>query len=327
MISKARPFSHEARLDIGSQWIPYHHRSGWAYAMSGLHRLHRQGGVLFDGFIEKRFAWGRDAGDRHNGWEAYRRPWIGVVHNPPDIPSWFNINQQSPVDILRSDIWLESQRYCLGLFTLSRYLAEWLTPRVQVPVCSLVHPTARPPRCFTFERYRDNTSRKLVQVGWWLRRYHTLFNLQLRCTGKVLLNIGDPWINQVLAYELEHFVHPERRASVSRVSYVNQQTYDQILSENIVLLHLYDSSANNALIECIVRSTPVLINRLDATIEYLGNDYPLYFESIDEAAVKAEDPSAIRMAHEYLRALPKEHLSSDYFLASLARSAIYKALA
>jgi len=100
-----------------------------------------------------------------------------------------------------------------------------------------------------------------------------------------------------------------------------------LLSQNIAFLHLYDSSANNALIECIARATPVLINPLPAVLEYLGPDYPFYFHTLAEAARKAEDTSLVLAAHEYLRqpAL-RQKLTGEYFLRSLVHSEIYRQL-
>ena len=39
----------------------------------------------------------------------------------------------------------------------------------------------------------------------------------------------------------------------------SDEEYDKLLSENIIFVELYDSSANNLVIECIARNTPILI--------------------------------------------------------------------
>src|SRR5687768_3964637 len=78
-------------ISLNNQWLNTHHRSGWPYAVESLLPLHSEGGVLFDGFLEKKFAWGHDPGDRYNHFSPYRVPWVGVLHNPPSIPQWFNL--------------------------------------------------------------------------------------------------------------------------------------------------------------------------------------------------------------------------------------------
>ena len=71
----------------------------------------------------------------------------------------------------------------------------------------------------------------------------------------------------------------------------------------------------------------MLVNPLPAIVEYLGPDYPLYFDTLDEAAAKALDFALLQAAHEYLLACPiRPKLAPAYFLDSFANSAIYRKL-
>jgi hypothetical protein len=118
-----------------------------------------------------------------------------------------------------------------------------------------------------------------------------------------------------------------RHQNVLHLPFLDNIEYDRLLAENIVFLDLYDSSANNALVECIVRGTPVVVNRLPAVMEYLGPDYPLYFDDLDEAGAKAEDDRLVLAAHRYLMAHSvRARLSGRHFLKSIAESRIYRAL-
>ena len=97
--------------------------------------------------------------------------------------------------------------------------------------------------------------------------------------------------------------------------------------KNIAFLDLYDSSANNAIIECLARATPILVNPLPAVVEYLGQDYPFYFNDLDEAAEKAKDFSLIKDTHEFmLNCEIREKLSGDYFRKEFEESEVYKLL-
>ena len=103
--------------------------------------------------------------------------------------------------------------------------------------------------------------------------------------------------------------------------------YDQMLCENIVFLDLYTTSANNAVIESIARGTPILINRLPATEEYLGKDYPFYFESWDEAAQKALDFDLVKTTHEYImNSRTRKKLTAESFREAFMQSEVYKTL-
>ena len=76
--------------------------------------------------------------------------------------------------------------------------------------------------------------------------------------------------------------------------------YDQILSRSIVFLDLIDCSASNTIVECIARQTPILIRRLDPVVEYLGEEYPLYFTDLGEIPTLLT-PEKVCKARVYLK--------------------------
>jgi len=108
---------------------------------------------------------------------------------------------------------------------------------------------------------------------------------------------------------------------------LDDQNYDTLLTQNLVFLDLYDSSANNAIIECIARATPILVNPLPAVVEYLGEDYPFYFSNLNEAAEKSKDNNLVLETHKYLLNLEtRKKLTREYFLDSFKNSEVYKLL-
>jgi len=314
------------KLDLGVQWRPETHRSGWRYALDSLISLHAPGGVLLEGFVEKKFAWGQDPGDLHNDPRPHTRPWIGFWHNPPAVHDTFRRvgHGHAPDDILTRALWRESAPYCLGLFTLSRHLQRFLQERVPVPVCSLLHPTGPPSAIFSARRYASNPRKMIVQIGWWLRRFDSLRDLQAPGLEKAALS---PFPGAPDWYTTQGWADYGAASGVTQLSYLDDQAYDELLAENIVFLDLYDSSANNAIVEWIVRLTPVLVNPLPAVVEYLGAGYPFYFSDLPEAAAKAQDTALVIAAHHYLRDVGvRERQTGDQFRQSLARSAIYQQL-
>ena len=60
---------------------------------------------------------------------------------------------------------------------------------------------------------------------------------------------------------------------------MDNQKYDELLCENIVFINLVDASTVNTIIECIIRNTPIIVNRHPAAVELLGQNYPLFFEN------------------------------------------------
>lgn len=103
--------------------------------------------------------------------------------------------------------------------------------------------------------------------------------------------------------------------------------YDELLSCNIAMVQLEAASANNAVVECLARGTPLLVNRLPAVEEYLGREYPLYYKDLDDAAKKLMDLGRLKEAHEYLRNSEKrERLSPEYFRRTFEQSEVYQSL-
>ena len=303
-------------LNLGEQWTTALHRSGWGYALDPLKSLHTPNGVIFDGFLESTFCW-KDTG------MEYLKPWVGVIHNPPQTPKWANGGTATNEYMFKTERWARSRKNCKGIFVLSECHKQALENHVNVPISVIRHPTESPQRKFSWADFKANPQPKLVQVGHWLRNPNSLYKLNTKKLTKSRLDVGHPWEEQAR----RHF--PTERLdldSVELIPRLDNDDYDELLATNIVFLDLLDSSANNAIIECIVRNTPLLVNRIAPVVEYLGEDYPLYFESLDEASSKADDLELLQKTHEYLRKLPKEQYTQATFLNSIVTSDVYQSL-
>jgi hypothetical protein len=334
-----------------------HHRSGWGPALDALSPLHNQGGVLLDTAIETNFGSGhwkdwvnpdqvleqmkRDGTfdalttTEEKGVVPYLEPWVGFMHNPHQMPQWFEY-QMSPVNIFKKPIWQKSLPNCIGLFNLSEHLAAWTRQQTQKPVSVLFHPTETPEVKFDFSRFMDNQNKQIVQIGFWLRSPSAIKRLPVLKGNnagyqKVRLVLSEGFIETLHEFEKREMSHceigidSECAANTKDLGPVSNSAYDEMLAQNIVFLHLFDSAATNTVVECIARATPVLINPLPAVIEYLGTDYPLYYGSLKEAAEKALDFNLIKQAHTYLlNCSTKDKITWEYFLNSFKNSEVYK---
>ena len=317
----------DGRINIAGQATRMYgsHRSGWGFAMKNLKGLDNPNGILLDAFIDRTFA--ADALSE----TVYTQPWIGFIHVPPGVPEWLQ-SKQSNAAIFSSERWKRSEPHCRGLFTLSQYHKQHLQPLFNFPVENLLHPVEFPQLTWSYERFAANRDKKIVQSGWWLRRVYSLYLLEVKGYRKILLQKQDADMQRHLELELQHMEERGRITekaldSVTSVSFLSNSRYDQLLSENILFLDLYDASACNAIVECIARNTPVLVNPLGAVMEYLGRDYPFYFNSLEEAAAKAENMELVHETHRYLVNHPmREKLTGNYFRDSFIHSAIYQSL-
>ena len=348
------------RLRFRTRYDRGHHRSGWRDALLALHPLHHADGVLFDDFLEDPFAYqhprdGIRAGAKlleamqGGSWDErltseelrivpFREPWVGFLHNPPSMPDWFHPGA-SPRAIFAKRVWRESLPYCRGLFVLSETHAHWLRAQVNVPVSALIHPTAEPSCRFDFERFLANPEKRIVQVGWWLRRLSSIHRLPVADANPLgyrklrlvpaFSDGADAHLRDLLARECAecgYAVDPDR-GDVEALAHLPNPAYDALLAQNIVLVDLIDASASNTVVECLARGTPLLVNRLPAVEEYLGTDYPLFYADLRQAAAFAQDIGRLRAAHEHLVACPtRAKLDPARFRASLEASEVYAGL-
>lgn len=328
LASLRQPFNkYEKKIDLSTQLNGFYgqHRSGWPYVLNLLKKLHNPRGILLDSFIERTFCW------HPGGIKPNLRPWIGFIHIPPNVPHWFRYEQSNDF-IFATDAWKKSLPYCRGLMALSAYHRKNLEQKLPIPIDNFIFPTEIPRIKWTWEKFQANREKKIIQVGWWLRKLHTIFQLPTKKYKKVFLRITHTDLDSLLRKEREILIKEgqfddEMYKTAESLHYIPNEQYDRLLSENIVIVNLYDSSANNTVIECIARHTPLLVNPIEPVVEYLGEDYPFYFSTLEEAALKAEDMDLVYKTHWFLLNHPiKEKLKGNYFLKSFVNSRIYRDL-
>lgn len=302
------------------------HRSGWPYVVSALKEHQKDTGILLDDFVERTFKPDRHSSSLLNrilpfsdDAPTWREPWVGIFHYPPNFPEWFD-PYSNPEAIFSGSRFKKSIRHLRGAIALSEYMAKWLRTKLDVPVTAIKHPTEFPHMKFTWDAFSYNRDKKLVQVGWYLRNYRAIHQVAVPHEfRKLRLAQEKPWIIEAQKRTDQHSPFRDRRDTgfVHIESWMENSEYDRLLCENIMFMEVFDASANNAIVEAIVRETPIVVNRHPAIVEYLGADYPLFYDDIREVR-QLMTLSVIRQAHEYLRALDKEDLRIDNFIQRLA---------
>jgi len=329
IINNIRQFSrkYEKKINLSDQLDGFYgqHRSGWAYALKFLAKLHNPRGILLDSFIERTFCW------HPEGARPHLEPWIGFIHVPPNVPEWFQ-HEQSNDYIFNTEHWMKSLPYCKGLFTMSNYHRKNLEAKLDIPVNHLIHPTEIPRIKWSWKKFTANKEKKIVQVGWWLRKLHTIFQLPTKNYKKIFLRVTHADVDILMKKERDMLINKGQfddrmYETVQSITFIPNKAYDQLLSENLTIINLYDSNANNTVIECIARNTPLLVNPIEPVVEYLGEDYPFYFSSLEEAANKAEDFDLVYQTHQYLLNHPiKKKMDGNFFLKSFVDSDIHSKL-
>jgi hypothetical protein len=268
--------------------------------------------IQFIWFLEKYFLWGTDPGERNSDWfRPITKPWIGVLHVPPLTPSWAG-NQFSELFVLKE--WNESLSSCRGLIALSEYMQadlEKLYPNV--PVYSVKHPMPGIPT-LKFDLSQFLSDPKLVLSGYWLRNHIGFYKWKapfrkihlLKSMSKDLMNREFSFYGSPTADEL---------SSVEKVEYLPDIEYDSLLSCSMFYLDMYETSANNAILECIAAGAPFISRRLPAIEEYVGRDYPLFIDEQELGDLGAHE--LLRLAgdahHHLMRLASNDVFSLDIF--------------
>ena len=168
-----------------------------------------------------------------------------------------------------------------------------------------------------------NAPINIVQLGFWLRKLHAIHCLKLPKTGfnKYTVGISRTHQQRFVNIEKQVFEFDEVDASVENIGFMSNDMYDNLLSTSIVFVDFYDTSANNAIIECIARATPILCPPNRAIVDYLGLEYPLFYNSYEEAQSLLMNRNILIDAHNYLlESGVREKLSTASFIKSLKGS-------
>ena len=109
----------------------------------------------------------------------YKKDWVGIFHNPPNMPSWFSDNGGHANMILSDFVFKQSLEYCKGIYVLSQYHANYLKHFIpEIPINVLYHPTEVPSKRFTYENFVNNGNKRVIMIGWWLRKLNSFFTLK-----------------------------------------------------------------------------------------------------------------------------------------------------
>ncbi len=293
------------------------HRSGWPYCMQALSPLFDDTAeIAFDDFCERTFLYRPGLAKRI----PEGQPWVGMLHHPPDYPEWYQPGGRSGrlQPLVDREDWRTAVSSCRMFITLGDNLTAWLVATYpQIPVVTLRHPTGRPIVTWSPERFRKNKWKKLVQVGWFLRNTFAIYQAEVPgWLQKVHIHRPRPWVERALFLCKQRYTEycPDRKvySDVDVRTGLPDTYYDLMFAENVIFTEVISAVANNVVVECIARNTPVCINRHPGPEYYLGPDYPLFYDSFSEIPQKLTMEN-ILAAHEYLVRLDKWWIRGGMF--------------
>ena len=304
-----------------------HHRGGWSHAFCSLKGLTVEDGILCVSTLEEViFKYEED--EVANEVAFINEPWVGFIHQVPrnNCPYYPDLQR-----LVENACFLKSLDFCKGIFVISGYVKNYLLKHLpepeRIPIAQLVYPITPFPenKRFDWETFRGG--RNVYFIGQFLRNFQSIYDLVVpKGYRKYLIKASDVDFDDL--YDMNQQKYKLRpNDSVTLVnSRVSNDDYDDILSSSVVFLHLFDAAANTIVLECLGRGTPLIVNKLPGVVEYLGSDYPLYFNTLEEASKLLEDDALLLKATEYFKTIDKTKFQTSSFVDGFVKSSIYRSL-
>jgi hypothetical protein len=249
--------------------------------------------------------------------------WIGMFHYSPDLPVFIKDDLNY---IANNNNVVRSLSYCKGIIVLSNNSLNKLRQNPiykNINTIALKHPIESIIIKFTIDKFIANNNKCLVQLGLQDRITSTIYMINSkykkvwlpgRDTAKNYLK------NEAYALNITHQITESINSNKVDIKYLqNHIDFDNILQTNIVIIPLFGASANNSVLEIIEMNIPAFVSRLPATEEYLGKEYPLFYNNnnISELETIINDDikllSKITEGYTYLSKMDKTQFSYDYF--------------
>jgi len=308
-----------------------HHRHGWNEVRDYLvqHYEHNENGIILDLFCERTNFWNPlDCPKDY----YHRKPWIGFIHTTVNSNPLYS----TLYELLQHFIFLDSLKYCLGLIVLcpknKNVLDSFFEEKdilnmwgSRIPVHVLRHPTEIfedqslffQPDTFSLEKC------PIYHIGWHLRDFSKFYQLDCGKNHSKYLVVPNIYPGEFV----ETFVHKSCKmadidmslesSKVEIIESLDNEEYDHLLRTSIVFNYLIEPSGSNLITECISRTNPIIVNRHESLEFYLGKDYPMFYENLEDVE-KILTKENIYKAANHLKSL-REKYTYEFFTESFQR--------
>lgn len=274
-----------------------HHRYGWRKAIEEVSKLtNNNAKVYLEPFLERVFGYKRE--DIHRV-EIYKKnPWVAFVHEPASTGI---VNSSLAALLLTEDL-----KECLpnlkGIFCLTQNQKEKFDtyPALRgIPISVVQYPT-----CYEVPQWDINKlNYDVYEIGSHYRM-PVLINVRLRQARDIII-----------------LKQKEKK--------ITDKEYDIALSSSIIVQkYYYLTAASTTIVECMAACNPLFVNKAKSIVEYLGEDYPNYYNTTIELynIFKNKDKLNERLisANEYLK--KKRPLNYKNFIKQIIESEVYNTL-
>ena len=258
--------------------------------------------------------------------------WIGIIHDPLDTHKYYK-NHGKCRNHLKGKGFRKSLQRCKGLFFLTKTECEkWKNALHDLGYNHIkcdygLHPIQNHEHRFSWDAFLENDNKRIIQTGYWLRIPYSIFKLNVPHEYKKTIVPYDDrqrWYLKLFGKTDGVWVDKQERNSVDKVNHLPYEDYVGMLTKNILYMELCEVSANNTILDAILMNTPLIVNKLDGVVEYLGEDYPLYFENRDEVYDLLNSSDKLEETYIYLKKMDKSRFSLENFGKSIFNSKIWR---
>jgi hypothetical protein len=292
-----------------------HHFLGWNWVRDQVaaHFVSVPGNVLLDFFVERSFFWNPNPAEKGNF--QFNRDWVGFVHTTPHESKVYENKGQNLVCLLEDLGFQRSLPRCRGLVVLSEsnrvYLIEYLKKLGwSIPVFRTFHPNIPIDLSYADSvgsKERKSLEDKVFHIGWHLRSFAAFARLKVDKHRKVLLvpkKISTEYfIREVVNKDLALAGLKPIEEYVDHFYTASNEEYQKILRWGVIFNQYLEPAGSNLISECINAEASLMINRHSAFEEYLGQDYPLFFDdevSADELMTRLDRPGYRKEVQQYM---------------------------
>jgi len=253
--------------------------------------------------------------------------WICLLYLPLMQEEWWALSKTDQIDRLKrifsSEEWKKIKNNCLGFITFTQYHSDIYTKFIDVPIKSIKYPITENYNIWSYDTFKKNDNKKIVQIGWYMQRMHAIYMLPNSEYQKVyIINFSDyskalfEKERSILKSKYLYFDFMENTVTVS--DSIKTDEFLKLVTCNIGFVHYRDVAFPSFILQCISTCTPVLVNAHPIVVEYLGSDYPLFYYFYEDAIEKAMNENLILSAHEHLKKLRhQDEMSINYFVKQI----------
>ena len=207
---------------------------------------------------------------------------MGIFHHPTIINSPLSIDCKLELRMIAGHkFWPASRSNLRGAIALCEDVASDLHRWLGIPTLALKHPTETNVPTWSVDRAIHE--RRLAQVAYCFRNTQTIYHFNIPGWTRIkLFGTSGNYKSRDEQLRVANMRACVKWQDVKVWDRLDDAGYDDLLASSVVVNEFFGAAANNGVVECMVRGTPLICNRLPAIEEYLGRDYPLYFTSLSD---------------------------------------------